>query len=300
MRSEQRMSKATSAQMGGARAIALALSLIALSACGGSDPEGKAEGGQAEAPASHAPQLASLGAKASPQVAALYSGEFQAFGVLSGIGSGDEGAWEVVLSDDFVQFMRPGLEDVVSFSVAREAYEQGMRAEAGPLTITVSNAACALPNGVSLEYTASVVFEDIVYEGCARRGAAAPGERLTWAVALPELLPAINACLDRQGGRAAVTMAIMLPPEGEAPALVSVRLRDADQSRRECLVTRDGGEVRSFEVVSDGAGHGRVGDGDAEFVRAPGPAPREGQCRSVEAVPGPGGQPVGWLLRRTC
>jgi hypothetical protein len=283
---------------------ALALCALAvLTSCGRNASENNAETGESVASQSGPtpPELADLGGPASADVRALYAGEFQSFGVLSGVGEGDEGAWELVLSDEFAQFVRPGLQDVVSYSVAREIFAKGARANAGPLTITLAQAPCALPNGTALDYTASVVFEDIVYEGCARRGVTAPGERLTWAVALPELLPAINACLDRQEGRrATVTVASLLPPEQDGAQLVTVRLREADQTRRECLATRDGTEVRSFEYVPESAGEGRGGEGDAEYTRAPGPAPREGQCRAVEAVPGVGGAPSGWLMRRTC
>lgn len=283
------------AGVGRFRTMAVAMSAAALlSACGGGAPgEGEAEGGDAGA-ATAAAGVPSLGPEASPEVRALYEGEFEAFGSLSGLAEASgEGSWQLRLSNDFAQFIRPGLEDVPAYTVNRQYYAQGMRAQAGALIVTIVNAECPSPTGEALPYTASVLFEDFTYEGCARRGLAQPGEELTWAVDLEALTPAIDACLAGHAGeRHVVTLASVLPPAPDGQVLVSVRLRDASRERRECFATPDGGRIISDELLSDA--DVRAGEGEAEFTRSPGPAPSGGRCRTVEEVDG------GWLSRRTC
>ena len=275
------------ADVGQIRMMAAALTAAAvLAACGGATPgEGETEGADAGASPA-ASGLPSLGPEASPEVRALYEGEFEAFGSLSGLA-------EASGEGDFAQFIRPGLEDVPAYTVNRQYYAQGMRAQAGALMVTIVNAECPSPTGEALPYTASVLFEDFTYEGCARRGLAQPGEELTWAVDLEALTPAIDACLTAHSGeRHVVTLASVLPPAPDGQVLVSVRLRDASRERRECFATPDGGRIISDELLSDA--DVRAGEGEAEFTRSPGPAPSGGRCRTVEEVAG------GWLSRRTC
>lgn len=283
------------AGVGQIRTMVAALSAAALlTACGADGAVGgESGGGDLEASPSTA-GLPPLGPDASPEVRALYEGEFEAFGALSGLAEASgEGSWQLRLSNDFAQFIRPGLEDVPAYTVNRRYYAQGMRAQAGALTVTIVNAECPAPTGESLPYIASVLFEDFTYEGCARRGLAQPGEELTWAVDLEALTAAIDACLAAHPGeRHVVTLASVLPPAPDGQVLVSVRLRDAARQRRECFATPDGGRIISDELLSDA--DVRAGEGEAEFTRSPGPAPSGGRCRAVEDVAG------GWLSRRTC
>lgn len=283
------------AGVGQIRTMVGALSAAALlSACGGDGASGDESGGDGPEASAPTAGLPSLGTEASPEVRALYEGEFEAFGALSGLAEASgEGSWQLRLSNDFAQFIRPGLEDVPAYTVNRRYYAQGMRAQAGALTVTIVNAECPAPTGESLPYTASVLFEDFTYEGCARRGLAQPGEELTWAVDLEALTAAIDACLAAHPGeRQVVTLASVLPPAPDGQVLVSVRLRDATRERRECFATPDGGRIISDELLSDA--DVRAGEGEAEFTRSPGPAPSGGRCRVVEDVAG------GWLSRRTC
>jgi len=279
----------------------VAAGLLTLSGCNrGGQGADQASSGQAASGENQASNLPSLGAEAKPEVRALYEGEFEAFGSLSGLADAQgEGSWGVRLSNDFAQLIRPGLEDVVSYTVNRGYYAQGMRAQAGPMVLTIVNAPCATPTGETLPYTASVLFEDFTYEGCARRGLAEPGEELTWAVDLEALMPAIDACLAAHAGeRNVITLASVLPPTSDGQVLVSVRLRDGSRQRRECFASPDGGRILGDELVSDT--DVRAGEGDAEFTRVPGPPPAALRCRAVEAVNNAAGAPAGWLARRTC
>lgn len=241
-----------------------------------------------------AEQLAALGGAATAAQRALYEGDFQASGGIDALatdGAGAEGAWELRLLSDYAQFSRPGLGEDGAIPGERQYYERGMRVVAGPLTITIMQQACTA-SGIELPYVAHVLFEGVAYQGCARRGIA-EGARATWASVLPDLIPAIDACMARVTARPArVTFATALE-EGQ----VSVRLRDAEGSRRECIVNMPGSTVAVFEPISDL--DRRLGEGDPEFQRG-GSAPRAGQCRATEPVVGGDGQQLGWLIRRTC
>jgi hypothetical protein len=235
-----------------------------------------------------AEQLAALGGPANAQQRALYEGEFQASGGLDALGSA-EGAWELRLLGDYAQFSRPGLGEDGGITGDRDYREGGMRVVAGPLTITLMRQSCTA-SGVELPYVAHVLFEGVAYQGCARRGVA-EGERATWASVLPELLPAIDACLERATSRPVrITFATALDESA-----VSVRMREANGSRHECIVS--GGEISVYETLSDI--DRRAGEGDPEFQRGDA-QPRAQNCRAVEPALDHAGEHMGWLIRRSC
>jgi uncharacterized membrane protein len=279
-----------------ARGLICALMLAAtLSACQRettAPEEGPAAPSNAEREAEiAAEQLAALGGPANATQRALYEGDFQASGGIDALatdeGGGGEGAWELRLLSDYAQLSRPGLGDDGALTGERDYRERGMRVVAGPLTITIMQQACTA-SGLELQYVAHVLFEGVAYQGCARRGID-EGARATWASVLPELIPAIDACLQRVAARPArVTFATSLD-EGQ----VSVRIRESDGSRRDCIASASGSEVAVYDPVSDL--DRRAGESDPEFQRG-GAQPR-GSC--VEAATGPSGQ-LGWLIRRSC
>lgn len=240
-----------------------------------------------------AEQLAALGGPANAGQRALYEGEFQASGGLdpAATGEGSEAAWELRLLNDYAQFSRPGLGEDGGIPGERDYRERGMRVVAGPLTITIMQQACSV-SGLELGYVAHVLFEGVAYQGCARRGA---GEdvRATWASVLQELIPAIDACVARASARPVrVTLATAID-EGQ----VSVRLREANGLRRECIADASGAAVSVYEPVSDL--DRRVGEGDPEFQRG-GSQPRAQNCREVEPALSRSGEQLGWLIRRSC
>jgi uncharacterized membrane protein len=233
-----------------------------------------------------AEQLAVLGGRANAAQRALYEGEFQASGGIDSSGSG-EGAWELRLLSDYAQFSRPGLGEDGGLTGERDYRERGMRVVAGPLTITLMQGQCTA-SGVELPYNAHVIFEGVAYQGCARRGIE-EGARPTWASVLPELIPAIDACEARASARPVrVTFAAALDA-----ADVSVRLREADGARRECVVSADGATVHVYETLSDV--DSRSGESDPEFQRTGG-QPR--QC--AEIALGRDGASLGWIIPRGC
>jgi uncharacterized membrane protein len=272
--------------------IGLVLSIAALSGCQRQAPsgdEGVSTPSNAEREAEIAAEtLAALGGPANAEQRALYEGEFQASGGIDALGNA-EGAWELSLLDDYAQFTRPGLGEDGGIPGERDYRERGMRVVAGPLTITISQQACTA-SGVELPYKADVLFEGVAYQGCARRGVN-EGERPTWASVLPELIPAIDTCLERATSRPVrITHATALD-EGE----VSVRLREANGTRRECIVS--GGAISVYEPLSDVDRRG--GEGDPEFQRA-GSRPAARSCRTVEPAVDRTGAQLGWLIRNSC
>lgn len=234
-----------------------------------------------------AEQLAALGGPANDAQRALYTGEFEAIGALGDVAAG-EGAWELRLLNDYAQLSRPGLGEDGGMTGERDVHERGMRVVAGPLTITLMAQTCALPNGVELAYVAHVLFEGVAYQGCAQRGVST-AERPTWASLLPELIPAIDACLARVEARPArITFASALD-EGQ----VSVRLRESDGARHECIADAGGGAVNVYEPVSDL--DRRPGEGDPEFQRGGG-QPRPCATRVTNRE----GAALGWLVPERC
>ncbi len=232
-----------------------------------------------------AEQLAALGGPANAEQRALYEGEFHASGGLDpNSGEGTEAAWELRLLNDYAQFARPGLGEDGGIPGEREYRERGMRVTAGPVTVTIRHEACTA-SGLELEYVAQILFEGVAYEGCARRGVDEGTRSSTWASVLPELIPAIDACLARVSSRPArITFASSID-EGQ----VMVRIRESNGLRRECIADASGAGVSVYEPVSDL--DRRAGEGDPEFQR--GGSQPSGRC--VTAAPG-----LGWLIERSC
>jgi uncharacterized membrane protein len=253
----------------------------------GGDAPGIGADGASQTPAGPppAPTADQLGAAAAPEVQALFEGEFEAVG--------SEPFWRLDLFNDAANFTRPGLEPVFAVSNPRDYRTGGMFVEAGPLVVTLKAGACEHANGEVFPYVASVQFDGVAYDGCARRtaeGARAPTP--SWSALLPELIPAIDSCLKRagaEGGR--VTIAYVI--EG---AQVNVRMVDSDGGRTECGVGEDGA-ISYFEAIGDR--DILQGERDPIFTRTPGKPP-EGKCWQNEEARGPGGDALGWLSRRVC
>jgi hypothetical protein len=73
-------------------------------------------------------------------------------------------------------------------------------------------------------------------------------------------------------------------------------VRETDGSRHECIASANGGDVSLWEPLSDL--DRRAVEGDPEFQRGGG-QPREAACR-VEPALGRSGEPLGYLIRRSC
>jgi uncharacterized membrane protein len=231
--------------------------------------------------------LAALGAPATPEVKAQYAGEFEAVGV--------EPDWNATFLADYVNFVRPGLDEVNAIAKPRDIRALGAFVEAGPLTVTVRAGACSYgEGGETYPFSATVLFEGVAYEGCARQtSGASTAAKKSWADALSQYLPAIDACLARvQAKPGRVTIAY---PGDEGQT--SVRLLEADGGRSECVVAADGATVLSVEGLADR--NIVAGERDPLFTRAP-TAPPQRACLSSEPVAGSSGAVIGHLSRKTC
>lgn len=277
--------------------LALALALT-LSGCGQGGDRTEGEGPAAGSPvrpalteadlrAQAAGLLAKLGAPADAAARAQYEGAFDA--------AGSEPDWRLTLLQDFVSFSRPGLEEVSAIPSARNYRAQGAFVEAGPLSIAIAAGQCSYGEGGEVyPFTATVLYEGIAYEGCARAGdaAAAPASR-GWAVDLSQLVPAIDACLTRVEAQPARVTIAYVNEENNA----AVRLLEADGGRSECVASLDGARVVSVVPLTDRDTF--RGERDPMFTRAPA-GPPASACYANEEVQGSSGATLGWLSRKTC
>jgi uncharacterized membrane protein len=235
-----------------------------------------------------AAMLAKLGAPADAATRAQYEGAFDAVGI--------EPDWNLTVLGDYVAFTRPGLEEVSAIPSPRDFRAQGVYVGAGPLAIAISAGGCTYTEGgESYPFKATVLFEGIAYEGCARQGAGATVGASTrgWAVDLPQLLPAIDTCLARAEAKPARVTIAYVDEEGRA----AVRLLEADGGRSECISTLDGASIVGIEPLADRDSF--RGERDPLFTRAPTAAPA-GSCYASEEVKGSNGATMGWLSRKTC
>jgi len=241
---------------------------------------------EADLQAQSAALLAKLGAPAAAAARAQYAGAFDAFGV--------EPDWRLTLLPDFVSFSRPGLEEITAIPSARDIRQLGAYVAAGPLSIALTAGACTYSEGgESFPFTATVLFEGVAYEGCARAGTGEAAAVRGWEVNLPQLLPAIDACLARVQARPGRVTISYVNDEGQT----AVRLLEADGGRSECLVAPDGATVASVDPLADRDVF--PGERDPLFTRAPS-SPPPASCYSNEEVKGSSGATLGWLSRKTC
>jgi uncharacterized membrane protein len=283
-------------RIGPIRSLAATAAIAVLSACGQTGPGASSGPGndgstgpaisEEEIKAKAKGMLAALGAPATPDVKAAYAVEFEA--------AGAEPDWSATILDNYVLFTRPGLDEVQSSATPRDVRAQGAYIEAGPLTLTVRAGQCTYgEGGEAYPFSATVLFEGVSYEGCARPAANASRSTKRWSAALSQYLPAIDACLPRvQAKPGRVTIAY---PSEDGQTFV--RLLEADGGRLECVVGADGTTVVSVEPLSDR----NVVDGERDpiFTRAP-TAPPAGSCFASDPVAGSGDAVIGHLSRRTC
>lgn len=255
---------------------ALCLTAGLLAAC---DGVGLGGAGQAKPELAEAVvQLPDIGASVAPAAGGRFDGEIEAVGV--------EPFWTLTLLPDWVSFSRGNLQTIQALPEQREYGAHGMRLKAGQLLIALTDTPCRHPSGETYDLTAAVRFENVLYEGCARP---LPADRVaaSWVSFLPDLLPAIDACLARANARPAqVTIAYL------NDGVSAVRLIEADGGRYECGVTATGAVSYYFTL---GDRDQLSGEGEPLFTRAPQTAP-EGECLVSEPAPGD----VGWFTRRVC
>lgn len=123
---------------------------------------------------------------------------------------------------------------------------------------------------------------------------AAPQPQADWAVELPELLPAIEACL-QDSGVAAVGVTKAWPI---AENLTGVRLLAPGGERSDCVAVADGSGVVLTEKVWTVSQ--LTGERSPLFTPATGERPMGSQCLAVSAARDGAGEDVGWLSYDVC
>ncbi len=121
-----------------------------------------------------------------------------------------------------------------------------------------------------------------------RASAAVLGTVPDWSAELPELLPAMQACL-KSTGATAVTKAWPI-----ASGLAGVRLLQTDGQRIDCVATEDGRAVLMTEPVRAASQL----EGEREPLYTPVQKPQGTAC--LETSPAEGGAGGGWLSYDTC
>jgi uncharacterized membrane protein len=254
--------------------------LIALAACGqGVTKDGATDGGGPVAVDAEK-ELAALGPPADAQTTSLYQGTFEA--------AGSEPSWRLDMLDDWVAFTRPGLQEVGGLPSRKDFRAQGARYVAGPLVITIKATPCQYEGGENYPYTASVNYEGVAYDGCARRGSS---ETASWATRINEWLPTIDACLAKAANKPArVTIAYE-----RAAGRTNVRIEDGQGGRYECAV--EGGKVVDWDDLADR--DVLQGENEPIFSRAGTAAPQKACAKSVEAKDA-AGKVIGLLTNMGC
>jgi uncharacterized membrane protein len=279
----------------------LSLSAVLLSACGeqGADPAAKVD--SAAGPGQIAPSsvrseaqmaddrqalIAALGAPAAPEDAAQYAGEFEA--------ASEEPPWDLTLTADYVSFRRANLEPIEGRPRSREVRVGGLLVQTDDLVVTVKAGQCVFESGAAFPFSATVFWNGVSFEGCARPAAATGAVSLGWAVIVPRILPAIDACLGRADAKPArVTIAYPL----DNGADLAVRVLEADNGRAECVVGLDGMTIKSYEGLADRDVF--RGERDPLFTRAP-TKPPAGRCDDNAPLSDGTGAVVGSLTRQKC
>lgn len=169
--------------------------------------------------------------------------------------------------------------EVISADYAAPGRDESgaMRIASGRLAITLAAASC-----VDGDLTFPMSARVAVQGGPTLDGCAYP----RWDNRLPDLLPAIDACLSPRAEGARVLYA------GGENGRVLVRVAEGE-TRYDCRAPRDPGGGPAITTVSDPELK-LAGEGDPVFVRAPGVKPG-GECYDPPEARGPGGALIGWL-----
>jgi uncharacterized membrane protein len=233
----------------------------------------------------------SLGAPASADSSNNYNQPIEALGV--------EPYWTLTLLEEFATFQRPGLEEISGYTAQREVFAEGEFISVGPLAVAIRPAACTLgERAEQLPYKVTVMFEGDSFEGCGR-AAGETGLTGGWAMALPEMLPAVDACLSKaqaKPGRVTIAYPRQSLDETEGAVTPAVRVLEADGGRFECVIDASKPGGVELQALSD---RDQIsGENEPVFTRSPTAAPKGDCWKSEEAKVN--GATVGWFSRKSC
>jgi uncharacterized membrane protein len=115
-----------------------------------------------------------------------------------------------------------------------------------------------------------------------------------WARLLPELLPAVQACLAKTQGQSPYVTKAWPMNNG----MVGVRTRGGDGGWFDCIAQSDGKGVERLEMLP--RGDPPLPGENAVLFTPVGGAPRHGNCWQQERVLDPGGKLLGYLSTNVC
>lgn len=182
--------------------------------------------------------------------------------------------------------------------IERRSCRDDMSDEDGGLTFAYS-ATLAVPGRDTLHGCCNTGLTrtkgaDVTGEASVRLSALRTRAPDDWSRHLSDLLPAIDACLERTpGGGAYVTKAWPMNR-----GLVGVRTRNASVGWFECVAHRQGRNVESFAPVDSKAE--RVPDEERVLFMPPSVARHEGNCFRHERVVDEADRLYGWLSTNSC
>jgi hypothetical protein len=116
-----------------------------------------------------------------------------------------------------------------------------------------------------------------------------------WTRLVPELLPAIDSCIQIMS-LPPITVTRVYEVQG---GLAAVRMRDPTGRRWECVIQRTGGYPVRYEPIAD-RGREMPGDGNPIFTRAPGEPPQDACHRNAEVRDPTSGMLLGWRSEVLC
>ena len=202
--------------------------------------------------------------------------------------AGDEPFWRLEISDGWFAFRRSGLK-AIEEPLVQPTRDSGADVFAtGALKVSIKREACEMDQGSRSEYSATVTFDGIDFDGCAFGGQVAASQE---AGTVTDALPSIDACLAKLGQPALVT-AIYPRQDGEQKA-------DALLARTgqlyECATDAAGAAVAYLDPIERGAEESWTSR--MRFLRST--VTTNATCPTAEEVRS-GDQVVGKLLAKGC
>ncbi len=235
----------------GAASAALAVMVLAMSACGGETKPDAAVPAATDAPgAPAAAPLTRQGGNTAQPVAAPV-GELDTTGwILSPpfYAAGEEPDWRLDIVDGWFSFKRSGLAEIEApmVQVVKEGGADVFNTP--PLKVMIKRQACEVSNGGHGDVMAEVTLDDVVFDGCAFSGGGAPVAASAEASAVIDGVVQIDACLAELKQPALVTA--VYPREGER---LGVGLRSKDGILYECAVETDGKTIAYLDPIEPSA-----------------------------------------------
>ena len=202
--------------------------------------------------------------------------------------AGDEPYWRLDILDGWFVFRRAGLPEIEAPLAPPRREGDADLFVSPPLTIQMSKSGCQTANGETSQFTASVLFDDVIFSGCGFAGQSAGSSAEGTAIA--DSIRAVDSCLERLGDVAVVTG---IYERGDRNTALGMRTRDGRLF--ECVTEGGGSMVAFLDQVEPGAAGPWLTSG-MRFLRG---GQGADACAEAEAVTG-GDDVLGHMLPGSC